>query len=273
MVSDKCWFKIMSVPSTMEINKENAVKRKAEGDINCDIPDKMHCSKLGEGDNAQSSNNVPNDTLINNNTITAKNEEICTIKEDLSNSEAVTSTDQNVENTDASSSSNNNKMQASTTAKQNNTSTSEQANEQNVPANVTSKKRREKCKYGEKCYRRNAQHKAEYSHPVDPDYNIPDNRKECLYGTKCYRLNAEHREEYKHTSKPTNVANNGGNRSRRRTEQSLLNTLSDVEDFSADDSEVESVDESEYEPISEEDYSDYGEYFENTDSDWENDYY
>ncbi|XP_076283224.1 uncharacterized protein LOC143210335 [Lasioglossum baleicum] len=277
LISDKCWFKIVPVPSTMEINKENAMKRKAEGDVNCEIPDKMHCSKSGEGDNARSFNNVPNDTLTdNNNTITGKNEEICTIKEDLSNRIAVIeSTDQNVENTDASSSNNSNKMQASNTTKQNNAHTSEQANEQNVPANTTSKTHREKCKYREKCYRKNAQHKAEYSHPVDPDYNIPDNRKECRYGTKCYRISSEHREEYKHTPKPTNAANNGGNRSR-RTAQSLLNALSDLEDSSADDSEEESVDESEYDPISEEEYSDYNEHFGESDSDsdwdWDDDY-
>ncbi|XP_076657157.1 uncharacterized protein LOC143361554 isoform X2 [Halictus rubicundus] len=257
----------------MEINKEHAVKRKAEGDTNCEIPDKMHCSESGEGDNAGSFNNVPNVTLTdNNNTTTTKNEEICVIKENLSNRVAVTeSTDQNVENTCATSSNNNDKMQASNSTRQNNAHALEQANKQNVPANSTSKARREKCKYGEKCYRKNARHKAEYSHPVDPDYNIPDNRKECPYGTKCYRISSQHKEEYKHTSKPANAANKGGKRSHRRTSQSVLDALSDVADLSTDDSEEESVDESEYEPFSEEEYSDYNEYFDNSDSDWDDD--
>lgn len=61
--------------------------------------------------------------------------------------------------------------------------------------------RREPCRYGIKCYRKNPQHRAEFSHPGDPDYK-DDDRPECPYGTECYRKNPLHWQTYKHTKKP-----------------------------------------------------------------------
>nr|XP_033324133.1 aprataxin and PNK-like factor [Megalopta genalis] len=278
LVSDKCCFKIVPVPSTMEIKEEHAVKRKAEGDIDCDIPDKMLCSESGEGDNLRSVNNVSNDTLTNNNnTITIKDQEICIPKKDLSNGVVATESISPIIGTiHASSSSNADEMHASNSASPDNIVTrnteshaSEQANKENVAARTTSKTpRREKCIYGEKCYRRNPHHRAKFSHPKDPDYDIPDNRKECPYGTKCYRKNPQHKEEYKHTTKK---ATNDKKRNHQKPSQPLLYDLSDIEDLFADDSEEESVDESEYEPTSEAEYSDYDEHFDQNESDWEDD--
>ncbi|XP_078036163.1 uncharacterized protein LOC144469592 [Augochlora pura] len=258
LVSAKCCFKVRPAPSTMEIKEEHAVKRKAEGDIDCDIPDKMLCSESGEGDNLRSVNNVLNDTSTdNNNTITTKVQEICTSKKDLSNGIVATEPCPIVGTTDASSSSNEDETHAS-----------KQANKQNVTAHTTSKtSRREKCIYGEKCYRRNPQHRAKFSHPKDPDYDVPDNRKECPYGIKCYRTNPQHKEEYKHTIK---TSANDNKRSRQKTSQPLLHDFSDI-DLYADDFDEESVDESDYEPSSDLEYSDYDEHFDENDSDWEDD--
>lgn len=46
--------------------------------------------------------------------------------------------------------------------------------------------------------RRSAQHRVEFSHPGDPDYNDKD-LPECPYGTACYRKNKQHRLDFKHT--------------------------------------------------------------------------
>lgn len=46
--------------------------------------------------------------------------------------------------------------------------------------------------------RKSAQHRVEFSHPGDPDYNDKD-LPECPYGTTCYRKNKQHRLDFKHT--------------------------------------------------------------------------
>ena len=69
------------------------------------------------------------------------------------------------------------------------------------------------CIYGDKCYRRNAEHLARYSHPSEIS-NInasATNMREaessskipCKYGDKCYRNNPEHLKEYFHPQKIT----------------------------------------------------------------------
>lgn len=99
--------------------------------------------------------------------------------------------------------------------------------------------RREKCMYGTRCYRKNSNHKNNYSHPTDSDYDEVDDREECPYGTKCYRKNPQHKKQFKHTNVP---------RRRRRAATPMysvtINTTSETDHSSAE----ESVDESDYEP-------------------------
>jgi len=58
-------------------------------------------------------------------------------------------------------------------------------------------------------YRLNPQHKTEFSHPGDQDYEEEDrqctsstdvngNKPPCWYGTRCYRRNKEHLENFSH---------------------------------------------------------------------------
>lgn len=65
--------------------------------------------------------------------------------------------------------------------------------------------RRDSCQYGRDCYRNNAAHFREFSHPGDSDYSSTDedndDRLECEYGTRCYRKNAQHKKQFKHTRK------------------------------------------------------------------------
>ncbi|CAL1687189.1 unnamed protein product [Lasius platythorax] len=96
---------------------------------------------------------------------------------------------------------------------------------------------REKCMYGARCYRKNPNHKNNYSHPADSDYDEIDDREECPYGIKCYRKNPQHRMQFKHT----NVS-----RRRRRAATPMHSATVDI--TSDNSSAEESVDESDYEP-------------------------
>ncbi|XP_024936925.1 uncharacterized protein LOC107274705 isoform X7 [Cephus cinctus] len=106
---------------------------------------------------------------------------------------------------------------------------------------TTQPARRDKCAYGTSCYRKNAFHKAEFSHPGDSDYDTPDDRAECPYGIKCYRKNPQHKLEFKHTT-----ITRGRAQTPLGTETS--DAGSEVEELSFEDSAEESVDESEYNP-------------------------
>ncbi|XP_018350312.1 PREDICTED: aprataxin and PNK-like factor isoform X1 [Trachymyrmex septentrionalis] len=97
---------------------------------------------------------------------------------------------------------------------------------------------REKCRYGAQCYRKNPNHKNNYSHPDDLDYDEVDNREECPYGIKCYRKNAQHKAQFKHTSAP---------RRRRRAATPMHLVVVDTSETEASSAE-ESVDESDYDP-------------------------
>ncbi|GLV40436.1 uncharacterized protein CBL_04236 [Carabus blaptoides fortunei] len=59
---------------------------------------------------------------------------------------------------------------------------------------------RDRCWYGSTCYRKNAAHRIELTHPGDSDYDSDpnDTRPICCYGTDCYRKNKEHRKRLKH---------------------------------------------------------------------------
>ncbi|XP_076667409.1 uncharacterized protein LOC143368499 isoform X2 [Andrena cerasifolii] len=149
--------------------------------------------------------------------------------------------------------------------------TSAQTDEPNASADaVVDVPRREKCIYGKECYRKNPQHKAEFSHPGDSDFDIPDDREECYYGMRCYRTNPQHRLQYKHTT------SNDGNDRRKQLNLIPSYTSPEAGDFYTDDSdEDESIDESEYEPSGSGESSDADEliYLNSCmeDSDWEYD--
>ncbi|XP_029170385.1 WD repeat-containing protein 20-like [Nylanderia fulva] len=96
---------------------------------------------------------------------------------------------------------------------------------------------REKCMYGGRCYRKNPNHKNNYSHPDDSDYEKIDGREECPYGIKCYRKNPQHKMQFKHTSVPHR---------RRRAATPMHSAIIDI--TSDNSSAEESVDESDYEP-------------------------
>lgn len=97
---------------------------------------------------------------------------------------------------------------------------------------------REKCMYGGRCYRKNPNHKNNYSHPNDSDYDEVDDRQECPYGMKCYRKNPQHKTQFKHTAAP---------RRRRRAATPVRPVVVDTSETDASSAE-ESVDESDYEP-------------------------
>ena len=60
---------------------------------------------------------------------------------------------------------------------------------------------REACQYMSRCFRQNPQHKTEFAHPGDPDWNLG----ECEYGTNCYRQNPAHKSRYTHTRRQAAV--------------------------------------------------------------------
>lgn len=224
---------------------------------------KKSCSESGEGDNLGTSHDALNEMLNKNNNndiIKTKSED--TDSKDYNLSSCKDTTSMTVENSEelCGTSSSGKVMSEHQSIHLLSTKKEETCKLQNtnkmdtqlpttvsdVPAtNNVNTPRREKCRYGEKCYRKNAQHKAEFSHPGDTDYNIVDNRKECPYGSRCYRKSLQHKMQFKHTD--LKVRNGSSKRNRKRTPTTVSSdTLSDLEDSS----EEESVDESEYEPSS-----------------------
>ncbi|XP_043272528.1 aprataxin and PNK-like factor isoform X2 [Venturia canescens] len=113
-----------------------------------------------------------------------------------------------------------------------------QENNPTAETNVASSEpQRNKCAYGSRCYRRNSDHRRQFSHPGDPDYDIPDTRPECPYGIKCYRKNPQHKRDFKHTNlRPS------------RAQTPIRGQASDATLGTEQSSAEESVDESEYEP-------------------------
>ncbi|XP_034177442.2 uncharacterized protein LOC117602943 isoform X1 [Osmia lignaria lignaria] len=268
LIPDKCWFKVLLVPDNMD-----TLKRKVNDAIDYNMSGKKCCSKSGEGDNLGTPCDILNEIITenNNNDINkAKPDDTDSKDDNLSNPKDITSTtEEKSEEVYGASSKDKGKEYDSSdklTSEPQNTDQSckkeedvnnlqtESKAETNIPTNesnvsttttTVNTPRREKCKYGEKCYRKNPQHKAEYSHPEDADYNIPDNREECPYGSRCYRKNPQHKMQFKHTSRKTR--NEYSKQRRKRSPTTVFSdTLSDFEDSS----EEESVDESEYEPSS-----------------------
>ncbi|XP_046750631.1 aprataxin and PNK-like factor [Diprion similis] len=107
----------------------------------------------------------------------------------------------------------------------------------NVTATVSTPPTRNRCTYGSKCYRKNEEHRAQFSHPGDSDYAVLDDRPECRYGVRCYRKNPQHRKDFKHTIQ------------RRRRPQTPIRAKTPETTSATDQSSLEeSIDESEYEP-------------------------
>ncbi|XP_016912312.1 aprataxin and PNK-like factor isoform X2 [Apis cerana] len=285
LVPEKCWFKIILVSDKMENNEDYALKRKANEDIDSDtIHDKRLCSESGEGDNLQY--NVLNKMLNKNNDITkvkveeniinennvsyndnedktqnsnsilkyeCQNIHHSSVTEDISkiqnanksNDKPANEKNLSLKNSHLTSINVNNEK---VTTKNIQSPISKGEHESKISTNVTvcNVFRRNKCKYGKECYRKNSQHRDKFSHPDDPDYDIPDNRKKCPYGTQCYRKNPQHKIQFKHTDK--DIASKHNKRNYKQTQKQSLDILSGIEDSSAEESAEESVDESEYEP-------------------------
>ena len=91
-------------------------------------------------------------------------------------------------------------------------------------AGSSSGQKRSKCQFGGKCYRKNPQHKADFSHPGDSDFeeqsDADDDKPECEYGTDCYRKNPQHRKDFKHTKK---VGNKKKGKKELNEDEELLN--------------------------------------------------
>lgn len=87
--------------------------------------------------------------------------------------------------------------------------------------------------------RKNPNHKNNYSHPDDSDYDEVDGRQECPYGVKCYRKNPQHKAQFKHTIAPHR---------RRRAGTPVNSVVVDNTSETDPSSAEESVDESDYEP-------------------------
>ncbi|XP_076759778.1 uncharacterized protein LOC143428607 [Xylocopa sonorina] len=250
LLPDKCWFKILSVSNNMENDNESALKRKVSEDINSDMDEKRPCTESGEGDNEilnggnDSSKVHIEEGVANKDKLLYKKNEEKKMESDSSQSPAAND-DHKVENANKPIS------KDSINGKRN-------ACELKVyPPNTTGNSfRREQCKYGEKCYRENPQHKVEFSHFGDPDYDALNNREECPYGTKCYRTNPQHKMQFKHTVTNITSKRNEQCRKKRRT-QRILDTSGIMENLSSEESMDESVDESEYELSSDVDESDY----------------
>lgn len=110
----------------------------------------------------------------------------------------------------------------------------------NDPTDPVDSFTRENCKYGEQCYRKNVEHRREFSHPGDPDYDVNTDKPECPYGSRCYRKNRLHKMQYTHKATHCNY---GYTRRRNAVAGSSRQRFSEE----SSDAE-ESVDESEYEP-------------------------
>lgn len=69
------------------------------------------------------------------------------------------------------------------------------------------------CRFGVKCYRKNASHRDMECHPGDVDYKLPDyppppsGTLQCPYGATCYRRNPAHFQQLSHSGSPPSEYN------------------------------------------------------------------
>ncbi|XP_017890117.1 aprataxin and PNK-like factor isoform X2 [Ceratina calcarata] len=263
LVPEKCWFKVQAVATKMESNEENTLKRRVDEDTES-VHTKRFCSDSGEGDNVHSSScHVLHETTDNNGTIEIDEENLSSdraedqMQESNGNSMGSTQCTGIGPSTLKETGSSESRLKGARARETSNLALASQENKEDPRSSVqevqrleealssaVTNVRREKCKYGKDCYRKNPQHKAEFSHVGDPDYDMPDDREECPYGMKCYRKNSDHRQRFKHT-----VMNKRNERNRQQPRlRATLNNFTDVEDLSGEESVDESVDESEYDP-------------------------
>ncbi|XP_064097340.1 aprataxin and PNK-like factor [Macrobrachium nipponense] len=107
-----------------------------------------------------------------------------------------------------------------------------------LPSRVLKKKPRQPCQYGDKCYRKNQKHLADFSHVGDSDYHedssdpeaSDDDRPQCEYGVDCYRKNPQHRKDYRHSRIPQPQR-----RAKRKARQQKQNDNDDSDDYDYDD--------------------------------------
>ncbi|XP_064483702.1 aprataxin and PNK-like factor [Ornithodoros turicata] len=85
-------------------------------------------------------------------------------------------------------------------------------------------KRQAACKYGSKCFRKNAEHKKQFSHNETEDSeqehseegesSEADEKPLCQYGADCYRRNATHLKEFRHPPQRTKCKQNKASNSK-----------------------------------------------------------
>lgn len=230
----RSWFKVIQVSASMD---ESSYKRKAEDELTEEPPDKKSFSQSSvEATVSPSENNMPN------------------IEEDIAEIQAANANDSSQQVSASSSHKTKGNSEEGTAAEESarkikwdcaahfsdgadlaaaSSIQDTRPTDGNSTSNLT---RRDKCTYGDNCYRKNLEHKARYSHPGDSDYDIADDRPECRFGVCCYRKNPQHRKEYKHTV------------NRRRRRATPIRTLTPEDDSNLESSVEESVDESDYDP-------------------------
>ncbi|XP_059050714.1 aprataxin and PNK-like factor isoform X2 [Achroia grisella] len=89
-----------------------------------------------------------------------------------------------------------------------------------TPAKPQQSQLRERCIYGASCYRRNPQHKTQFSHPADADWGGGE-RGECPWGRACRRRDPRHWQIHQHppgTQPPPPHARPGNRRVRKRSD-------------------------------------------------------
>ncbi|KAF4520985.1 hypothetical protein B566_EDAN002481 [Ephemera danica] len=97
------------------------------------------------------------------------------------------------------------------------------------PPQATAQPQRQSCKYGQSCYRKNPQHRLDFSHPGDADFVVvtapaPGSKPACPYGSNCYRKNPQHIQDYDHTQPPTATSPAKQGRKKRKAAGQKKNT-------------------------------------------------
>ncbi|CAF4386598.1 unnamed protein product, partial [Rotaria sp. Silwood2] len=66
---------------------------------------------------------------------------------------------------------------------------------------------RRSCRYGRDCYRKDSDHRSDFAHPGDSDYqgsgassSGQSGKLRCSYGAKCFRTDSDHLQKYSHPS-------------------------------------------------------------------------
>ncbi|XP_011265654.1 aprataxin and PNK-like factor isoform X1 [Camponotus floridanus] len=299
LLPDKCWFKVISMPDTMEEN-DQILKRKADENLSNEVNSKKAClssnveviispnETLNDTHSDKNPSNEHQNSSINENSehnddnddnaslvlqevnsasslersnMLATSSKISTdTKEIIEPCVAQQNDKQKAKNVNLTSETITNieegkkikwdcdthfsdqiESQASSTQNNPDSPVTLHQNQANGPSNQVNPVRvaRERCTYGARCYRKNPNHRNNYSHPADSDYDEVDDREECPYGIKCYRKNPQHKMQFKHTRVP---------RRRRRAATPMHSVIVDTTFETDHSSTEESVDESDYEP-------------------------